>query len=287
MGPAAGPLHRTPIMARPLGLLLLAMAAATSTAADEPAKTSATLARAAKHCGVRIADVQVDLDVETPFGPITAKPAGSALAGFTPLLAEELVLYPPALMRRSRLKRVVLCSGLAFDGQPRGAVPDYWHDDLYLDVARGAFSPAYQRTAFHHEFFHFVDYRDDGDVYRDDAWSALNPPDFFYGPGGRNLQNDPSASLLTDKIPGFLTSYATSGVEEDKAEVFSRLILAPREVQRRADADPIVGRKVARMKHLLRTFDPSVDEAFWRRIAARPDIPVEPARPPVAASTSR
>ncbi|WP_165066925.1 zinc-binding metallopeptidase [Paludisphaera rhizosphaerae] len=268
---------------RPIGLLCFAMASAgVPTYAEEPAEIPAALDRAAKEAAVQVVNVRTDLDVETPFGPITAKPTGSGLTKYARLLSEEFALYPASLVRKARLRRLVLCSDLAFNGELRGAIPDYWHGDLYLDVVRGSASPPYQRTAIHHEFFHLVDYQDDGEVYRDDAWSALNPIDFRYGPGGANVQDDPSGSLPNEKTRGFLTAYATSGVEEDKAEVFSRLIMIPREVERRSSADPIIWRKVARMKDMLKAFEPSVDEVFWKRIAERPDTPIGPVRSPAA-----
>lgn len=269
---------------RPIGLLCLALASAgVALSAEEPPAIPANLDRATKEAAVTVVNVRTDLDVETPFGPITARAAGPGLAKYSQLLGEEISIYPPALIRRTRMKRLVLCSELAFNGGLRGAIPDYWHGDLYLDVARGAASPPYQRTALHHEFFHLIDFQDDGEVYRDDAWSALNPIDFRYGPGGVNVQDDPSGSLPNEKAPGFLTAYATSGVEEDKAEVFSRLIMVPREVERRSNADPIIGRKVARMKELLKAFEPSVDEEFWRRVADRPDMAIKPVRQPAPA----
>ncbi|MDG3007021.1 hypothetical protein [Paludisphaera mucosa] len=261
--------------------VLASSGAAAAVAEGEAPITGQGLDRLAAAAGIEVVGRTADLRVETPFGPITARPSGDATARFAALFAEEFAVYPPALVRRSRLKRVVLGSGLAFDGQLRGAIPDFWHDALYLDVARGDYSPTYQRTAIHHEFFHLVDYRDDGEVYRDDAWAALNPPGFRYGPGGKDVQGDALGSLFTDKHPGFLTTYATAGVEEDKAEVFARLLVAPREVARRAGLDPILARKVARMKARLKEFEPAVDDAFWSRVEARPTRPDgPPARPP-------
>jgi hypothetical protein len=227
------------------------------------------LDRVSRALGVPIVVRTADLRVGTPFGPLTAAPAGEGLEDFAAVLADELAIYPRALMERSRLKRIVLASGLAFNGQLRGAVPDYGGDALYFDVTRGSHSLPYRRAAIHHEFYHVLDYRDDGEVYRDETWSALNPPGFRYGPGGINVQDDAFGFFLVDDAPGFLTRYATSGVEEDKAEVFSRMIVAPREVARRAAADPVLARKVERMKTLMKKFEPGVDDAFWARVGAR------------------
>ncbi|OJW16401.1 MAG: hypothetical protein BGO49_18835 [Planctomycetales bacterium 71-10] len=264
---------------RPIALVLACLTPAAWAGEDlgEVPAQVAGLDRVSRAIGVPILVRTADLRVDTPFGPITARPAGEGLEAFGTVLAEELSIYPKAVMERSRLRRIVLASELAFDGQLRGAIPDYGGDALYYDVARGSHSRSYQRAAIHHEFFHVVDYRDDGQVYRDDAWSALNPKGFRYGPGGRNVQEDALGSLFADDVPGFLTRYAASGVEEDKAEVFSRLIVAPREVARRAAADPILARKVARMKSLMKSFEPAVDDAFWKRVEGRDQPP--PARP--------
>ncbi len=66
------------------------------------------------------------------------------------LLANEFLIYPPSLIRVCRLKRIVLCSGLAVGGQSRAAVPDFEHGALYLDVLRGGYSRYYQRLVIHH-----------------------------------------------------------------------------------------------------------------------------------------
>ena len=254
-------------------LLALALAWLSSTAwADDVGEAPARLGgldRIAEAIGTPIVVRTADLRVETPHGPITANPAGEGLEDFSALLAEELAIYPRPLLKRARLKRIVLASELAFDGQLRGAIPDYAHDVLYYDVARGSYSRSYQRTAIHHEFFHVVDYLDDGQVYRDDAWAALNPDGFHYGDGGRAMQEDALVSLLVADHPGFLTRYATAGVEEGKAEVFSRMIVAPREVARRAALDPVLAAKVRRIKTLMKNFEPAVDDAFWKRVGDR------------------
>jgi hypothetical protein len=117
----------------------------------------------------------------------------------------------------------------------------------------------------HHEFFHVIDYRDDGEVYRDDAWAALNPRSFRYGSGGKNAQQRSDTSLLTDRLPGFLTHYSTTGVEEDKAELFAHLLASGPHVRERCERDAVLQAKVERMKKLLADFCPEMDEEFWAK----------------------
>jgi hypothetical protein len=244
---------------------------AAKTAGDVAVPPTITqLADVASAFDIAIVTSQPELPVKTHYGLIGGKEAsGRALSRYVPIFIQEFTLYPPSLVRRARVKRVVLCEGLSFAGEQRGAIPDFEHDTLYLDVARGSYSEDYMRRVLHHEFFHHVDLRDDGSLYRDDVWAALNDPASHYGNGGRSGQGTPGASLLTDRFPGFLDFYATTGVEEDKAEVFACLLSQPGYVAHRIETDEILRAKVARMKALITSFAPEADADFWQRVGAR------------------
>ena len=69
--------------------------------------------------------------------------------------------------------------------------------------------------------------------------------------------------MLNKDQPGFLNRYATTGVEEDKAEVFAHLIVNRQMLDERVKTDTILADKLRRMKDLLQTFCPQVDERFW------------------------
>lgn len=229
------------------------------------------LAKLAASYDLQISTSDLHFPVETAHGQIDGTPATEAdLLAYTRLFVPEFSLYPTDLIRRSRLQRIVLCTDLAFAGQRRNAIPDFEHDTLYLDVRRGSHNPAYLRKVIHHEFFHIVDYLDDGSLYQDPNWAALNPPDFRYGDGGRNAQDLKETSVLTDRFPGFLNHYSTTAVEEDKAELFANLLVDPDHVERRAADDPVLDSKVDRLHALLLQFCPSLDDAFWNRVRDLP-----------------
>ncbi len=189
-----------------------------------------------------------------------------ALVAYEPLFSGEFTRYPKQLVTATKLRKVVLCEDLSFDGQRRNAVPDFEHNTLYLDAKRGDHSPLYQRKVIHHEFFHMIDFADDGKLYEDAAWTTLNAADFRYGSGGRNAQDNASTSVLTDRYPGFLNHYSTTGVEEDKAEVFANLMVEPQRVLASANSDPVVQNKVAAMKTLLKSFCGAMNSEFWATI---------------------
>jgi hypothetical protein len=255
--------------ARVVALVGLALLAGCGWGSRQPCRDAATdpeLAVVAERHAIRVVAADGPLRVRSLDGTIRADRAEpEAVAAYAPLLAREFDLYPPELVRRVGLRRVVLCRNLTYRTEPAAGLPHFRGDALYLDVGVLAEDPAYARTAVHHEFFHLLDYRDDGQVYRDPAWEALNPPGTRYGRGGWSVLGDPQTAVLTDRYPGFLNHYSTTGVEEDKAEVFAYLVAQPSYVAGRAAADPVLRAKAARMTEQLAAFCPEVDGAFWAK----------------------
>jgi hypothetical protein len=72
--------------------------------------------------------------------------------------------------------------------------------------------------------------------------------------------------VLTDRFPGFLNHYSTTGVEEDKAEFFANLMVEPDYVLRRAAEDRVIQAKVLRMRELMADFCDQIEEEFRDRI---------------------
>ncbi len=201
---------------------------------------------------------------KTSWGLIEGTAAEAAdLKRYESLFCQEFKLYPKSFVAKSRLRRVVLCQNLMFAGQRRYAIPDFEHDAYYLDVGTSEQSAIYLRKVIHHDFFHLVDYRDDGLLYEDERWKELNPVDFKYGTGGAAALGIANTGELTDKFPGFLNHYSTTGVEEDKAEVFAHLIVSSHIVASRIESDPVLSEKVARIKALVHAFCSDMDESFW------------------------
>ncbi len=207
----------------------------------------------------------------------------SALQEYLPMFIAEWRLYPASLVRKTGLKKVVLGREFTLRGERRNryAIPDYHYDAMFYDV-RNSFGiatwKAYVLSVVHHEFFHFIDHKDDGIVYGDDEWKKLNPPEFKYGKGGSTVQSDASQGLITNQYRGFLSLYSQSGVEEDKAEVFRCLMVNLRETEARAEDDPVLARKIELMKALLFRFCPEMDEAYWQRLREmeRPRLTIAP-----------
>jgi hypothetical protein len=198
-------------------------------------------------------------------GRLTGESASaSALDLAAVAIKAELSRYPRAFLAASRLRRVLVCHRLRENDQSIPSLPNF-HGTLLLDAD---VRPHELARLLHHELFHFADYADDDQVTRDPAWEKLNDPWFVYGSGGRYMR-EPGSARLTNSRPGFLTRYATSALEEDKAEVFALLMVAPREVATIAQHDAIVRNKIEAVKRQLVNLSPLLNEHFWASSLAR------------------
>ena len=257
--------RRTPLVLVGLAALLAGCELGTQPTCRDAA-VEPELATMAERHSIRVVAADGPLRVRSLTGTLRADRAEpESVTAYAPMLAREFDLYPPELVRRVGLRWIVLCRNLSYASTPVEALPHFETDALYLDVTALTALPDYNRTTIHHEFFHFLDYRDDGRLDRDPTWEALNPPGVRYGHGGWAARRDPEAGVDTDRYPGFLNSYSKSAVEEDKAVVFAYLVARPSYLAGRTTADPILRAKVDRMKELLVAFCPEIDESFWEK----------------------
>lgn len=185
----------------------------------------------------------------------------AAMDKYALLWVKEWSIYPAGIMAKANVAKIVFCEKLSLDGQIRAAVPAFDLNTMDFDPALGAYAPSYQRGVIHHEFFHMMDFRM-GKFKSDPEWLALNSKEFKYGSGGKNMRTEGAGNLTAD-IPGFLTPYATTALEEDKAELCSHLIVSTKVVMDRAAKDPILAAKVALLKKRMESYDPGFNAYFW------------------------
>jgi len=211
---------------------------------------------------------QIGVEVLEPARAFRLESGGTMLTGSTIsaedrerallTLTRELVRYPAPFLARVRLHRLLLCANLHEGREPIPSLPNY-HGALLVDVDADA---VYLRRLVHHEIFHFADYADDDQLSRDPAWLGLNEPDFSYGSGGRFLR-EPGVGRFNGEIPGFVSRYATSALEEDKAETFAMRMAAPRAFAALIAQDPILRAKSLALEGQLRKLSPAVDDRFF------------------------
>lgn len=202
------------------------------------------------------------IEVLVPQGELRLESGVATLTGHTPAriatdaalvtLTHELARYPSEFLARARLKRLLLCSGLHEGDAAIPSLPNF-HGTLIVDVDADA---PFLRRLLHHELFHFVDYSDDDQLTRDPAWLALNDRYFVYGSGGR-FAREPGAGRFTSEFPGFVSRYAMSALEEDKAETFALRMSDPARFAAMIATDPVLRAKAAAVDIQLRKLAPS------------------------------
>jgi hypothetical protein len=215
---------------------------------------------------VEILHARAPFELGLGHGPVTGEAADEgALAAATVLVVDELSRYPRSFLERAGLRRVVLCAELREERRPIPSLPNY-RNTLLLDAGG---SPSYLRRLVHHEVFHFVDLADDGVVLADPTFASLNPPGFEYGSGGRAMR-ERSAAAFGAAPAGFVSRYATSAVEEDKAEIFAFLMTRPQAMAELGHRDPIIAAKAAHVRQLAAALSDELDQSFWRAVARAP-----------------
>lgn len=195
---------------------------------------------------------------------VIASPASKTeISDYRELFQKEWNYYPPSLIKKVGLKRVVFCKDLKMDKQARSAIPSFDTNTLYLDVEAGKKSADYQRVVIHHEFFHMID-KAMGTLEDDPKWQAIMPG-FTYGTGGKDMQTA-GVGELSDELFGFVTKYATSAMEEDKAEMFAHMIVHAHYLRTRCASDGPIARKILMIQARMAKFDAACGDEFWKSI---------------------
>ena len=206
-------------------LVLCAWLTAAGCAALPHRYSKAVLPELSAHYGVRFtldAERQPDTGWPLRYDPVDSR-FDPALTDYLAVFEQEFSQMPKGLIQLSGLRSVVFVSNLTIGGQPRAAVPDYDNEVLYYDVSlRGS---QHARRVVHHEFYHMLEQQLFGSAYyKDPLWGALNAPGFVYGNGGA-AERRRTLAAYNHPYPGFVNGYAMTGLEEDKAEIWTVLWL--------------------------------------------------------------
>ncbi|ATL48120.1 hypothetical protein COR50_13640 [Chitinophaga caeni] len=186
------------------------------------------------------------------------------------IFSEEWEKYPPAFIRSIDIKNVYFVRNLQVYGQTRYAMPDGASNDLYYNTDYvGIRKESYLRHSLHHELYHLIEKQFFGDFYYVDAtWASFNPPLFSYSTGGADAYAKQQFSKQVHPYKGFVSGYATSGLEEDKAEVFAYMMTGNQFLQllRWSQDDIILAQKMAYMMGFTRGICREMDMEYFLKI---------------------
>lgn len=206
---------------------------------------------------VALVDATRPYSIELGNGTVHGLPAEARHAELArSLLVRELARYPRTFLHAIKLRGVVLTSDLHEGERAIPSLPNVG-GLLLFDV------DASERDlvrALHHEVFHFADLADDGHLAPDPTWASLTPG-VAYGAGGRTLRSAWAAEGARD-LPGFVSAYATSAVEEDKAETFAFWMARRDEVRAQLASDAVLARKLDELARRVEGLDPDAPRAL-------------------------
>jgi len=202
--------------------------------------------------------------IKTSYGVVQATESSHSDVNLYSETLGELLLYPRKVVDLCNIKTVSLCNNLSVNGQLRSAVPDFEHCTLHLDIAQNDSEADYPAHVLHHELFHFIDLKDDGKLYTDDRWAAINPAGFRYKGGGARVRWQ---SRTLKPTPGFVSFYAMASVEEDKAETFAYMMVQYKRTILRSNEDPVLKKKIIAIEELLKQFCPELNASFWQTVS--------------------
>jgi hypothetical protein len=184
------------------------------------------------------------------------------------IFIDEWSKYPTDWVAASELKGVALVKNFTSDKTRRAAGPDPAGNVMYYDIGYGR--DDYAREVIHHEFDHLIEYNAFGDyTHADPVWSSYNPAGFSYGSGGASCYL-PNNTCLTGDHPlaGFVTGYAASGMEEDKAETYAYLMTNTyyHHLAGWLGSDANLAQKVAAYKAFIASRSPEMAGNYFARI---------------------
>ncbi len=181
-------------------------------------------------------------------------------------LVDEWAKYPKQWIEASQVEGVVIAKQISVQGQVRSAMPDIDGDIVYYAID---YASDYMAAVIHHEFEHLIEYnlfnRYDNP---DEEWTLCNGTDFAYKGGGILAYDDPEYNDDDHPRPGFVSTYATYAIEEDKAELYSYLMTTSKypNLMQWAKNDACLTRKVSLYKKFMRSYAPEMDDAYFDAI---------------------
>jgi hypothetical protein len=216
-----------------------------------------------KKFGVSVVAAKDSLEIDVAYLEADEEKTSAYIESF---LSKELSLYSKKVLKKSNLRKIILCKNLVSSGKKRaGLAEPKWIFSVLLgnNILINVDAPldSYARSVIHHELYHLIDDSDDINGMYDNHWKKLNHPNFIYKDD--HLPNQ----LFKASSKGFVSTYAMTAVHEDKADTFSHMIVDYKGIEKLAKTDAVLRRKMERMKVLMNKFSSEFDDSFWRERA--------------------
>jgi len=168
------------------------------------------------------------------------------------LFIQEISLYPKNFFRYAHCQDIYFVQKLFYKQKPVDGFFSKSTNYIFYDYLRSSSNTQKTRHKIHHEIYHLVGSKHPFWKEHGPAWEALNRTGFSYNQK-YNLHERNPINFFAPPEPGFVTDYAMSSAEEDRAEVFACMML-PVELklmEQWAQKDKILFKKVEVMREFL------------------------------------
>lgn len=194
------------------------------------------------------------------FKPVSIKEYG-LLNDFLMLFEKEIHQYPQEFFKKREVRAVFLVTHLFSSKRPAQGAYSAEGRVMIFDISRFSKNKALTRHSIHHELFHMMAFQTPNYILDDPRWSQLNSSAFVYGKQHKDWTAVNPVNPQAPNQLGFVTDYAMSSVEEDKAEVFACLMQETHHklITRWANKDGIMRQKIQVIKDFVSSDFPEMN----------------------------
>lgn len=189
-----------------------------------------------------------------------------ALNNYLILFEEEINKYPRGFFKGRDVRGIGLVNNLFSGETPAQGLYNSSSHIMFFDISRFGDNKAQQRHSIHHEIYHMMSQQDQGlQVLSDEKWASFNNEGFSYGKQTKSLRNTNPVNPYAPNQLGFVTYYAMTSIEEDRAEVFACLMQKNHRdlIEKWMQKDPALKKKIEAMKNFAAEYNYEMDEGYW------------------------
>lgn len=183
--------------------------------------------------------------------------------------------YPKNAFQKMGVSKVLIAKNLTITPagqapQHRRGMPDPKTDTIIYSPVSNQICQADLEHTIHHELFHLIEGTVHKNMFKKDKkWQSLNSKNFSYGGGGTASYEVEDFKNPEHPRLGFVTQYATLGEEEDRAEVFGRIMTAgyASRLEGWATVDPSIQKKRQYIIDFMKTkVSKEMNEAYFQNV---------------------
>lgn len=191
----------------------------------------------------------------------------------TVAIYKEWQKYPAGFLQKVGLKQVAVVGKINNSGNNVAAMPRAEDKDvMYFSTLFG--TDSYIKRVAHHELDHLIEYNAHGSYYyADPGYASCNKPGFVYGTGGLAAYSGTGLNSYTrHPVEGLIDGYATYGIEEDKAQIYTELFSNIGFLNDLAKTDTSLTCKKQNYLSFLQKFDGSITEEYLKKLPIIPTL---------------